>query len=175
MAGEEGLEPSNAGIKIRCLNQLGDSPTQLDVSCLQCEAILASNWHQTKFFTSAPNVTSGACLATLLSKISSNPVLDVEPFQRHFRLERHKKHKLLILSSVHYQKFLAILWLFQLQGRASMRLFADRFSSVFLQYWKSPLFWLVSCFVSTLLPKKLPQSELAPLVLSRQTRYLGFL
>jgi hypothetical protein len=32
MAGEEGLEPSNAGIKIRCLNQLGDSPTQL-VAC----------------------------------------------------------------------------------------------------------------------------------------------
>ena len=27
MAGEEGLEPSHAGIKIRCLNQLGDSPT----------------------------------------------------------------------------------------------------------------------------------------------------
>ncbi len=26
LAGEEGLEPSNAGIKIRCLNQLGDSP-----------------------------------------------------------------------------------------------------------------------------------------------------
>src|SRR6185503_11019571 len=26
-AGEEGFEPSNAGIKIRCLNQLGDSPT----------------------------------------------------------------------------------------------------------------------------------------------------
>jgi hypothetical protein len=28
LAGEEGLEPSHAGIKIRCLNQLGDSPTQ---------------------------------------------------------------------------------------------------------------------------------------------------
>ncbi len=28
MAGEEGLEPSDAGIKIRCLNQLGDSPTE---------------------------------------------------------------------------------------------------------------------------------------------------
>jgi hypothetical protein len=28
MAGEEGFEPSHAGIKIRCLNQLGDSPTQ---------------------------------------------------------------------------------------------------------------------------------------------------
>ncbi|MEY3747125.1 MAG: hypothetical protein RL194_584, partial [Pseudomonadota bacterium] len=26
MAGEEGFEPSHAGIKIRCLNQLGDSP-----------------------------------------------------------------------------------------------------------------------------------------------------
>ena len=29
VAGEEGLEPSNAGIKIQCLNQLGDSPTKL--------------------------------------------------------------------------------------------------------------------------------------------------
>ena len=28
MAGEEGLEPSHAGIKIRCLDQLGDSPTK---------------------------------------------------------------------------------------------------------------------------------------------------
>jgi hypothetical protein len=27
MAGVEGLEPSDAGIKIRCLNQLGDTPT----------------------------------------------------------------------------------------------------------------------------------------------------
>ena len=27
VAGEEGFEPSNAGIKIRCLNQLGESPT----------------------------------------------------------------------------------------------------------------------------------------------------
>jgi hypothetical protein len=29
MAGEKGFEPLHAGIKIRCLNQLGDSPTQL--------------------------------------------------------------------------------------------------------------------------------------------------
>ena len=29
LAGEEGFEPSHAGIKIRCLNQLGDSPTIL--------------------------------------------------------------------------------------------------------------------------------------------------
>lgn len=31
MAGEQGFEPWNAGIKIQCLNQLGDSPTQLVV------------------------------------------------------------------------------------------------------------------------------------------------
>src|SRR5574344_1580972 len=31
LAGEEGLEPSHAGIKIRCLNQLGDSPKQGDI------------------------------------------------------------------------------------------------------------------------------------------------
>src|SRR5512133_1595402 len=30
LAGEEGLEPSHAGIKIQCLNQLGDSPTRVD-------------------------------------------------------------------------------------------------------------------------------------------------
>ena len=32
LAGVEGVEPANAGIKIRCLNQLGDTPTQ--DSCL---------------------------------------------------------------------------------------------------------------------------------------------
>jgi hypothetical protein len=30
LAGEEGFEPSHAGIKIQCLNQLGDSPTRVD-------------------------------------------------------------------------------------------------------------------------------------------------
>ncbi len=29
VAGEEGFEPSHAGIKIQCLNQLGDSPVDL--------------------------------------------------------------------------------------------------------------------------------------------------
>src|SRR5258706_14314676 len=33
MAGEEGFEPSYAGIKIRCLNQLGDSPVDCTVFC----------------------------------------------------------------------------------------------------------------------------------------------
>jgi hypothetical protein len=30
LAGEKGFEPLHAGIKIRCLNQLGDSPTQVN-------------------------------------------------------------------------------------------------------------------------------------------------
>ena len=34
MAGEKGFEPLHAGIKIRCLNQLGDSPTQPFINCL---------------------------------------------------------------------------------------------------------------------------------------------
>ena len=34
LAGVEGVEPANAGIKIRCLNQLGDTPTQ-DSCCYQ--------------------------------------------------------------------------------------------------------------------------------------------
>ena len=34
LAGVEGVEPANAGIKIRCLNQLGDTPTQ-DNCCYQ--------------------------------------------------------------------------------------------------------------------------------------------
>lgn len=29
MAGAEGFEPTHAGIKIRCLNQLGDAPTRI--------------------------------------------------------------------------------------------------------------------------------------------------
>src|SRR5258706_15363713 len=33
MAGEEGFEPSYAGIKIRCLNQLGDSPVGVASFC----------------------------------------------------------------------------------------------------------------------------------------------
>src|SRR3990167_8931089 len=32
LAGEEGFEPSHAGIKIQCLNQLGDSPTPVNHS-----------------------------------------------------------------------------------------------------------------------------------------------
>src|SRR5687767_5837179 len=36
LAGEEGFEPSSAGIKIRCLNQLGDSPKKLELLQLNC-------------------------------------------------------------------------------------------------------------------------------------------
>jgi hypothetical protein len=42
LAGEEGFEPSNAGIKIQCLNRLGDSPTQPIVRRLVSEAAPAT-------------------------------------------------------------------------------------------------------------------------------------
>ena len=35
LAGVEGFEPANAGIKIQCLNQLGDTPTQDSCCCQQ--------------------------------------------------------------------------------------------------------------------------------------------
>jgi hypothetical protein len=44
LAGEEGFEPSHVGIKIRCLNQLGDSPA-LDDALLRypkMQCLLAS-------------------------------------------------------------------------------------------------------------------------------------
>ena len=37
LAGEEGFEPSHAGIKIRCLNQLGDSPLASTPMKLDCK------------------------------------------------------------------------------------------------------------------------------------------
>src|SRR5262249_6925750 len=37
MAGEQGFEPWYAGIKIRCLNQLGDSPTQPTTCYRDCD------------------------------------------------------------------------------------------------------------------------------------------
>ncbi len=42
LAGEEGFEPSHAGIKIQCLNQLGDSPTQ--VVKLDFTTVTLFNW-----------------------------------------------------------------------------------------------------------------------------------
>ncbi len=33
LAGVEGVEPANAGIKIQCLNQLGDTPTRVKNCC----------------------------------------------------------------------------------------------------------------------------------------------
>ena len=38
LAGVEGVEPANAGIKIRCLNQLGDTPTQDRCWAFYCQA-----------------------------------------------------------------------------------------------------------------------------------------
>src|SRR5438445_8086041 len=55
MAGEEGFEPSNAGIKIRCLDQLGDSPTQPGTSIVTFNCLR----RRTKNFYAS--VASGCC------------------------------------------------------------------------------------------------------------------
>src|SRR3954464_9521679 len=48
LAGEPGFEPGYAGIKIRCLNQLGDSPTL--TCCLPLNTILLLR-RQAKFYS----------------------------------------------------------------------------------------------------------------------------
>ena len=45
MAGEEGFEPSHAGIKIQCLNQLGDSPAvKLGINGVRCSVACSLEW-----------------------------------------------------------------------------------------------------------------------------------
>ncbi len=69
-AGEEGFEPSNAGIKIRSLNRLGDSPINLgysDTTMLTCGWLCVSVLHQLIFQmrlrqrTSLPQEPVSAC------------------------------------------------------------------------------------------------------------------
>jgi hypothetical protein len=48
LAGEEGFEPSNAGIKIRCLNQLGDSPAVARIAWMANEARIIPGIFQEK-------------------------------------------------------------------------------------------------------------------------------
>ena len=59
LAGVEGVEPANAGIKIRCLNQLGDTPTR-DNCQLPCGAATVNplTFHTTCTFQSAAGLTS---------------------------------------------------------------------------------------------------------------------
>ena len=45
LAGVEGVEPANAGIKIRCLNQLGDTPTRDDCLMILLQVIYKQPTH----------------------------------------------------------------------------------------------------------------------------------
>src|SRR5262245_41956593 len=58
LAGEEGFEPSNGGIKIRCLNQLGDSPARKTVlhSCAAIKTLCRSPGEITTPARDAPAV-----------------------------------------------------------------------------------------------------------------------
>ena len=60
MAGEEGFEPSNAGIKIRCLNQLGDSPSCVQITCPIVAHAHRSGWRSSPRATN-PRMPAGNC------------------------------------------------------------------------------------------------------------------
>ncbi len=72
LAEEEGFEPSHAGIKIRCLNQLGDSPIifkshhicygvcLFNMHKIKCYACSKNGWYFNPFATN-PEVFSGFC------------------------------------------------------------------------------------------------------------------
>src|SRR5476649_2013102 len=60
MAGEQGFEPWYAGIKIQCLNQLGDSPTQL-TACRHWRVFYCLNAAKPNFFTTY-NIAAMGCL-----------------------------------------------------------------------------------------------------------------
>ena len=65
LAGVEGFEPANAGIKIRCLNQLGDTPTQ-DSCCFQqptYKPFPANSFPWSLWFTNRPgDAFPGFCI-----------------------------------------------------------------------------------------------------------------
>src|SRR5471032_509315 len=71
LAGEEGFEPSHAGIKIQCLNQLGDSPTQL-TACRHVGQYYTDYFEakQNLFLLSTTRRASGGGSALLLSRLS---------------------------------------------------------------------------------------------------------
>lgn len=49
LAGEEGFEPSHAGIKIQCLNQLGDSPTHSFNNLVLLKLLISCNSQRPTF------------------------------------------------------------------------------------------------------------------------------
>src|SRR5471032_1520399 len=65
MAGEQGFEPWYAGIKIQCLNQLGDSPTQL-TACRHWRVFYCLNAAKPNFFTTY-NIAASGWVASALA------------------------------------------------------------------------------------------------------------
>src|SRR5258706_12207432 len=106
MAGEEGFEPSHAGIKIQCLNQLGDSPTQL-CCCGNTVAHDARALPQRNLYCAG--VKNGAvrpadAVALLwLSRLSSAPVPASVPRLLVIRVQNCRTRKRLIPSSLHHR------------------------------------------------------------------------
>ena len=74
MAGEQGFEPWNAGIKIQCLNQLGDSPTQLVVRTAAALWAAFINAGQNEFGHDSINCDIGCWLMPLAFQVRHAPL-----------------------------------------------------------------------------------------------------
>ena len=71
LAGVEGVEPANAGIKIRCLNQLGDTPTQVHgrKTAINPLTVVHGDTFHGRYFTNRPeDAPPGCCTCGLASR-----------------------------------------------------------------------------------------------------------
>src|SRR4051812_26894352 len=69
MAGEQGFEPWYAGIKIQCLNQLGDSPTQLTAT-RACRRFYRQKSREAKFYSITRRPCNSACIGCRASDLA---------------------------------------------------------------------------------------------------------
>jgi hypothetical protein len=149
MAGEQGVEPWYAGIKIQCLNQLGDSPTQL-VACRHNDDFIVNCNARPNFILQphqlATQLAAGAVPANGLSRRARRGAYQPAPHRRRFRLQTRKTRMLPNRSSSHRRRLRASQSPVLPAQTCSSLLPANRFvqtaSSLFdlSCVWKSPLF-----------------------------------
>lgn len=95
LAGEEGLEPSSAGIKTRCLNQLGDSPVILhltDFTASLPEGVSAERIHASVLLTATMNSNLSYVCRILQRKTLLRPTRSYEPFPKARELRTFYQH-----------------------------------------------------------------------------------
>src|SRR5471032_2801745 len=144
MAGEQGFEPWYAGIKIQCLNQLGDSPTQL-TACRHWRVFYCLNAAKPNFFTTYNIAAMGCLFSACAFRISTWQALLTAPRRLRLHLRLHKTRKHRSQSSWHRRERGATLSPRLPAGTNSLPLAVNRFFRTlsnqfdFRGGWKSPL------------------------------------